>query len=356
MPCLKSGRGPFGCASVSASAGGGVFSAAACACCVASRCPPCRGSSISCFCAIGSWGFASSSNVGSLRTNISDSSGRLPSTGVCAALSAGVELLAAAAPAPLAVAAAGPPILIPSLGLHVWSLGNCVPGDVCLAWPVAGCWGRGGGGVCAFRAALGAVLGGGGRGGLLELEAWRMLAALEGIMGDAWRRGDGAMAEGRMALSAARGSIFWWFCCPSTEVDYSCDMRQTKGVECARDAKQRFMGRCINRSRSCFTLHSRGEVTDGGTCRAFRRPRGQTARSVADKNASTAGLPPPLDLALPSTFAIPLQSLRRRCDLPMFADDRARMAIRNGLLSPTMAALATAASCSPGDKRSWHDR
>lgn len=189
-----------------------MFSDAACACCAASLCPPSFGSSMSYFCARGSCGLTSSSNGRSLRTCTSGSSGLLPSTGVCAALSLGSGLYAEAeaddaAPAPLAVAAAGPPVLIPSFGFHVWSLGYWVPGEVCLACPVAGCCEEGEA-VGDLRAALGADFGGGGRGGLLELEALRICSAVEGIIGDAWRRCAEGREEGRIALSAVRGSIF----------------------------------------------------------------------------------------------------------------------------------------------------
>lgn len=143
----------------------------------------------------------------------SGSSGLLPSTGVYAALSLTLELRAAAAvapatAAPLTVVAFGPPIEMPSFGFHVWSLGNCVPGEVCLTWPVAGCCGGGGAGLGALRPPLGAAFGGGGRGGRPELEALRICSAVEGIIGAAYRSWDEGMEEGRMALSAARCSIF----------------------------------------------------------------------------------------------------------------------------------------------------
>lgn len=167
---------------------------------------------------------------------------------------------------------------MPSFGFHVWSLGNWVPGEVCLACPVAGCCEEGGE-VGDLRAALGADLGGGGRGDLLELEAFRICSAVEGIIGDAWRRCADGREEGRMALSAARGSILGFNSIPVS--DYRSIAVQSQSISSARgrlSATDVSRPRLPSRSSATWALAtlSRGESRCRHTFPIRQRPTKRT--------------------------------------------------------------------------------
>ena len=185
MPCRKSGSGPVG----GSDGGGAVFSLSAIIWCVLSRTSLSGGSFPSTLCAVGSSTF----KFGSIGPSVIDEGVTVsnfdPASGV-----------ATLAPAPETVPAAGPPILMPSCGFHVWSFGKLVPGDVCRAdFAVVG-KGLGGGGF-GFVDAGG---GGGGRGGF-EANG-RILREVLAITGDAYRRCEGVKA-GRTALRATWGSM-----------------------------------------------------------------------------------------------------------------------------------------------------
>lgn len=164
---------------------------------------------MSSFCASGSIGAESAFTGPSCGAAGGCSTGLVPSTGVAALFCVVVDFCVfapltapIAAPAPATVPAPGAASnLMPSCGFHVLSFGKLVPGDVCLAGPVA----LGGGGArLGFAPTSGG--GGGARGGFEANDCMRRDVLAN--MGDAWRMYELVeRGEGRIALRAARGSI-----------------------------------------------------------------------------------------------------------------------------------------------------